>query len=363
VKFPRRGLSRPGADPIPPLRLGTRGSALALAQSGEIARALEAAHSGLRVELVPIVTRGDRLRGDLAAFGGKGLFTEELERGLLDGSLDLAVHSLKDLPVTLPGELAIAAYPPRADPRDVLVSEVAEALDGLPAGAVVLTGALRRRAQVLLRRPDLRVEGLRGNVDTRLRRWRESGAGAVVLAGAGLARLGLLAAGGLPAHPLPPEVMLPAPGQGTLALEVRRGGRTEALCRALDDRATAAAAEVERRVVAAFGGDCTLPLAAWARWEPAAAESAAVAREGVADAALPEAAGDGSGPAASAAANSPGAGALLRLTALIVTPDGRHAARGEASGANPTAVAAACIAALRADGAEEVLARVRGGAS
>jgi hydroxymethylbilane synthase len=353
----------------PALRLGTRGSALALAQSGQVARALETAHPGLRVELVPIVTRGDRLPGDLAAFGGKGLFTEELERGLLDGSLDLAVHSLKDLPVALPAGLTVAAHPPRADPRDVLVSAVAASLDGLPPGAVVLTGSLRRRALILLRRPDLRVEPLRGNVDTRLRRWRESGAAAVVLAGAGLVRLGLLAqeelsayglalasdpltqqlgevsgtpsvAGQprpgvpvdgapppearpreLPAYPLPPEVLLPAPGQGTLALEVRTGGRAERLCRALDDLPTAAAAAAERRVVAAFGGDCTLPLAAWARWE--------------------------------------GGRQLLRLTALIATPDGRHAARGEAAGSSPAEVAAACIAALHADGAEAVLARVR----
>jgi hydroxymethylbilane synthase len=350
-----------------------------------IARALAAAHPGLRVELVPIVTRGDRLRGDLAAFGGKGLFTAELERGLLDGALDLAVHSLKDLPVALPGGLAIAAHPPRADPRDVLVSEVAADLDGLPPGAVVLTGSLRRRAQILLRRPDLRVEGLRGNVDTRLRRWRASGAGAVVLASAGLARLGLLEAGGLPVHPLSPEVMLPAPGQGTLALEVRRGGRAEPLCRMLDDAATAAAADVERRVVAAFGGDCTLPLAAWARWE-AAVEGAAAVPPGLADSPAPDTAGDGSGGAAGGAdgvSASGRAGAMssgragvvwegtvatagtvtvLRATALIVTPDGRHAARGEASGADPAAVAAACIAALRADGAEEVLARVRGSA-
>ena len=302
-----------------PLRLGTRGSALALAQSGQVAQALEAAHPGLRVELVPIVTRGDRLAGDLAAFGGKGLFTAELERGLLDGSLDLAVHSLKDLPVALPAGLAIAAFPRRADPRDVLVSTLADSLDGLPAGSVVLTGSLRRRAQILLRRPELLVAGLRGNVDTRLRRWRETGAGAVVLAGAGLARLGLLPAADLPAHPLAPEVMLPAPGQGTLALEVRRGGRAEALCAALDDAGTAATADAERRVVAAFGGDCTLPLAAWARWERP----------------------------------------LLRLTALLATPDGRHAARGEAAGGDPESVAAACIAALLRDGAGEVLARVR----
>jgi hydroxymethylbilane synthase len=322
--------NRQGLATGAPLRLGTRRSALALAQSGQVAQALAAAHLGLRVELAPIVTRGDRLTGDLAAFGGKGLFTEELERGLLDRSLDLAVHSLKDLPVTLPAELTIGAFPPRADPRDVLVSEIAADLDGLPAGAIVLTGALRRRAQILLHRPDLRVEALRGNVDTRLRRWRESGAGAVVLAGAGLARLGLLTAGDLPVHPLPPELFLPAPGQGTLALEVRRDGRAWALCRSLDDAATAAAADAERRVVAAFGGDCTLPLAAWARWEE------------------PEPGGSGAG-----------GGGSLRLTALLATPDGRHAARGEASGADPATVAAACVAAMREDGAEEVLAKVR----
>lgn len=305
-----------------PLRLGTRASALATAQSGQVARALEAAHPGLRVELVPIVTRGDRIAGDLAAFGGKGLFTAELERGLLDGTLDLAVHSLKDLPVALPEGLDIAAFPQRADARDVLVSALAADLDGLPAASLLLTGSLRRRAQILLRRPDLRVEGLRGNVDTRLRRWRESGAAAVVLAGAGLARLGLLATADLPVHPLAPEEMLPAPGQGTLAIEVRRGTRAERLCAALDDADTAAAAAAERRVVAALGGDCTLPLAAWARWERA------------------------------------GRHADLRLSALLATPDGRQAARGEASGGEPEAVAAACIAALRADGAEEVLAIV-----
>lgn len=202
------------------LRLGTRRSPLALAQSGMMARALEVCNPGLAVELVPMVTTGDVVAGDLAKVGGKGLFTQELEKGLLDGSLDLAVHSLKDLPVHLPAGLTVAAYPERADPRDVLVSELAEDLDGLPEGAVVLTGALRRRAQILLRRPDLRVEPIRGNVDTRLRKWREQGAGAVILAGAGLSRLGLT---DLPAHPIPTDVLIPAPGQGILALEVREG--------------------------------------------------------------------------------------------------------------------------------------------
>src|SRR5436305_7936708 len=249
-------------DSIFRLRLGTRRSALAMAQSAMGARDLEAEHPGLDVELVPIVTTGDVVTGDLARFGGKGLFTKELESGLLDGSLDLAVHSLKDLPVTLPAGLAVAAHPRRNDCRDVLVSDDAEDLDGLPAGAIVLTGALRRRAQILMRRPDLRVEPIRGNVDTRLRKWREQGAGGVILAGAGLARLGLA---GLPAHPIPPGVLLPAPGQGILALEVCEGGPAVAPCRTLDHAPSARAADAERRVVAAFGGDCTLPLAAWAR--------------------------------------------------------------------------------------------------
>ncbi|HET9209593.1 MAG TPA: hydroxymethylbilane synthase [Thermoanaerobaculia bacterium] len=307
------------AEAIFRLRLGTRRSALAMAQSGMVARDLEAEHPGLDVELVPIVTTGDVVTGDLARFGGKGLFTRELESGLLDGSLDLAVHSLKDLPVTLPEGLAVAAHPRRNDCRDVLVSEDAEDLDGLPEGAIVLTGALRRRAQILMRRPDLRVEPIRGNVDTRLRKWRELGVpGGVILAGAGLNRLALEH---LPIHPLDPEIVVPAPGQGTLALEVRAGGMAANLCSALNDPDTARAAEAERRVVAAFGGDCTLPLAAWAR------------REGE----------DGQ----------------IRLTGLLTTPDGRQAARGEAVAATPQEAADACVAAMRANGADEVLERIR----
>jgi hydroxymethylbilane synthase len=299
------------------IRLGTRRSPLALAQSGMVARALESAHPGLAVELVPMVTTGDVVTGDLAEVGGKGLFTMELEKGLLDGSLDLAVHSMKDLPVTLPGGLVVAAHPERADPRDVLVSDQAADLDGLPEGAIILTGALRRRAQILLRRPDLLVEPIRGNVDTRLRKWKEKNAGGVILAAAGLQRLSL---NGLPIHPIATAVLLPAPCQGTLALEVKAGGPAEELCRALDHQPTRLAAEAERRVVAAFGGNCTLPLAAWARPE------------------------DG----------------RLRLTALLATPDGRHAARGDAVGDTPAEAADAVVAAMRDNGADEVLARLRG---
>lgn len=311
------------------LRLGTRKSALALAQSTTVARALEARHPGLRVELVPITTTGDRIAGPLAPLGGKGLFTEELERGLLDGTLDLAVHSLKDLPVDLPDGLEIAAHPERADPRDVLVSEEAESLEALPAGAVLLTGALRRQALVLAARPDLRVEGIRGNVETRLRKWRELGAAGVILAAAGLDRLGLAAE--LPAHPLAPESFVPAPGQGTLALEVRAGSAAAELCRALDHPPTARAAAAERAVVAAFGGDCTLPLGAWAT-------------------------GGGEVPGEDRAA--------IRLVAYLATPDGARSARAGVTAASPEEAARRVVAALREAGADAILdRRARGGAA
>jgi hydroxymethylbilane synthase len=299
------------------LRLGTRRSPLALAQSGMMARALEERHPGLTVELVPIVTTGDVTPGDLAEHGGKGLFTRELESGLLDGSLDLAVHSLKDLPVVLPAGLVIAAHPERADARDALVSEEGEDLDSLPSGAVLLTGSLRRRAQILIHRSDLTVEPVRGNVDTRLRKWRERAAAGVILAAAGLDRLGISEE--LPVHPISPDVLVPAPCQGILALEVRAGGPAEELVRALDHAPTARAARAERRIVAAFGGDCTLPLAAWAREED-----------------------DG----------------RLRLTAVLATPDGSLSARGETSGEDADAVADACVAALRESGADDVLAHL-----
>jgi hydroxymethylbilane synthase len=302
-------------------RLGTRKSALALAQSGQTARALEAANPGLTVELTPIVTTGDRLKGSLARHGGKGLFTQELEDGLLAGTLDLAVHSLKDLPVETPDGLEVVAHPLRADPRDVLVSEVASGLHDLPEGATLLTGSLRRSALLLARRPDLDVVPIRGNVDTRLRKWRESGAAGVILAAAGLARLGIE---GVPLHPLDPEVMIPAPGQGTLALQVRAGGRAEEPCRRLDHAPTARAARAERYVVAAFGADCTLPVAAWAH---------------PVDPADPE-------------------GGELRLVAFLGTPDGSHVARAEAAGSDPDDVARRCVAALREAGADDVLARV-----
>lgn len=314
----------PGGNGDGALRLGTRQSKLALAQSGMIARELERRMgSDARVDLVLIVTSGDIYRGDLSTVGGKGLFTLELENGLADGSIDLAVHSLKDLPVELPEGLIVAAYPERADPRDTLISEDGHDLDSLPEGAVVLTGSLRRRSQVLARRPDLEVRPIRGNVDTRIAKWRRLGVpGAVILAQAGLERLagveGAPRLADLPHHPLPPEQMLPAPGQGILAVETRVGGRGEASSRLLADAAATRAALAERSIVAAFGGDCTLPLAAWAREE----------------------------------------GEELVVSALLATPDGRSTARGEGRGGDGTEAADRCIAALRNDGAAEILERI-----
>jgi hydroxymethylbilane synthase len=275
---------------------------------------LEAAHPGLTVDLVPMITEGDRLPGNLAEIGGKGAFTWELEARLLEGSLDLAVHSLKDLPIRFQEELVLAAFPPRADPRDVLVSETASRLEDLPGGAVLLTSSLRRRAQILAARPDLEVRPVRGNVETRVRKWRQGGVDGLLLAAAGLERLGL---GNLPAHPLDPAQMLPAPGQGILALQARRGSDAEALCRSLDDPTSAEAARAERAVVATFGGDCTLPLAAWAR------------REGA------------SGP--------------LRLAAFLGAPDGSLSLRAEAQGEGPEDLALRCARDLRSQGADDLL--------
>lgn len=296
------------------LRLGTRQSALALAQSGQVAAALMKLHPGVRVELAPIVTRGDREKGDLAKIGGKGLFTQELEAGLLDGTFDLAVHSLKDLPVTLPEGLVIAAYPERADPRDVMVSEVASDLDSLEPGAVLMTGSLRRRALALICRPDVEVEPLRGNVDTRLRKWRERGHAGVILAASGLARLAMEKPelNELPMHPLDPEIMVPAPGQGILALEVKAGSPAEEICAAFNHPPTQRAAAAERAIVSAFGGDCTLPLAAWAREEEAG----------------------------------------LHLTAVLATPDGKRLVRASAVGEGAVE---SCIDEMRNAGADEIL--------
>lgn len=244
--------------------IGSRGSDLAMTQSRHVAALLEAAHPGLRARIAIISTRGDRvLDTPLAKIGGKGLFTEELEAGLLDGSIDIAVHSLKDLPTALPEGLCVAAVPPREDPRDALVCAEASGLDDLPRGARVGTSSLRRRAQLLARRPDLGIVDLRGNVPTRLRKLGDLGIDAVVLAAAGLRRLGLE---DRVTEYLEADAMLPAPGQGALGIEARAGDeRVRALLAPLHDAAAAAETDAERALLAALGGGCQVPVGARAR--------------------------------------------------------------------------------------------------
>lgn len=244
------------------VRLGTRGSALAVAQSGQVAAALTEA-TGVVVQTVVIRTRGDAIVDrPLRDVGGKGLFTKEIEDALLDGSIDFAVHSLKDLPVDGPPGLVVSAIPLRADPRDALVGC---RLGDLPERARVGTGSPRRRLQLAALRPDLRFEELRGNVDTRVRRQREGDFDAVVLAVAGLLRLDR---GADIAERLDPASMVPAVGQGALALQCRAEDRpTAALLSRLHHAPTATAAAVERAFLAAIGGSCHVPAACFAEVE------------------------------------------------------------------------------------------------
>ena len=242
------------------LRLGTRGSALARAQSGHVADAV-AALTGAPVELVIIRTRGDEVTDrPLGQVGGKGLFTKEIEDAMLRCEVDLAVHSLKDLPTETPAGLVLGAHPRRADPRDVLVGV---ALADLPPGAKVGTGSGRRRAQLLAARPDLQIEGIRGNVDTRVGKQQRGEFDAILLAAAGLLRLGKEA---WITEALPVDLMVPAVGQGALAVQCREDDADVlAVLARLDDPATRAAVEVERAWLAGIGGGCSVPTAchAW----------------------------------------------------------------------------------------------------
>ncbi len=244
-----------------PLRLGTRASALATAQSGQVAAALSAA-AGVAVELVPVTTHGDTSTASLAQIGGTGVFVSALRDALLDGRVDLAVHSLKDLPTAPAERLALAAVPPREDPRDALVARDGLTLLGLPPGARVGTGSPRRAAQLRALGRDLDVVDVRGNVDTRLGRVAPGDLDAVVLAAAGLARLGRTA---VVTELIDPDQMLPAPGQGALAVEVRadRADLLAALA-PLDDPGTRAAVTAERAVLAGLEAGCSAPVGALA---------------------------------------------------------------------------------------------------
>ncbi|NLG72884.1 MAG: hydroxymethylbilane synthase [Chloroflexi bacterium] len=245
------------------LTFATRPSKLARWQTNWVMSALQRAWPGLECRQVVITTQGDRnLDQPLPEIGGKGLFTQELEAELLAGKVQAAVHSLKDLPFEDPPGLAVGAIPRRADVRDVLISKDGLTLDQLPPGALVGTSSLRRTAQLRAYRPDLRVEPLRGNVDTRIRRALEGQFDAILLAGAGVTRLGLSEH---ISQWLPLEVMLPAPGQGALAVQCRSGDeQTLNYLAAIDDSQTRQAVLAERVFLAALGGGCSLPVGAYA---------------------------------------------------------------------------------------------------
>jgi hydroxymethylbilane synthase len=255
----------PGGDGRPgKLVIGSRGSALARWQSEHTAALLRERHPELSVEIIIIVTAGDRiLDAPLSRIGGKGLFTKEIEEALLDGRADVAVHSLKDLPTTLPAGLALGAVLSRHEPSDALISARGERFADLPPGARIGTSSLRRRAQVLHARPDLAVETIRGNVPTRLKRAAPGDMDAVILARAGVERLGL---GAHITEILSAELLLPAPGQGAIGIEIRRGDtRVQGLLAGLQDPTTRAAVDAERAFLRALGGGCQVPVGALAR--------------------------------------------------------------------------------------------------
>jgi len=277
------------------LRVGTRASSLARWQTEHVVGALRALHPGLELATSLVSTAGDRDETTpLPEIGGKGVFTEALEQALHAGEIDLAVHSLKDVPVEPSPDLVLAAIGRRADPRDVVIARDDWTLDLLPRGARVATCSTRRSAQILAARPDLTLVPLRGNVDTRVRRALDGAYDAIVIAAAGVLRLGL---GDAISHYLPLDVVLPAPGQGALAVQCREDDlATRALLAALDEPAVRAATAAERGFLEGLGGGCAAPIAAHAVTE----------RRAGAD--------------------------WLRVRGLVASLDGRRVVRVEASG-------------------------------
>jgi hydroxymethylbilane synthase len=304
--------------PLPPLRIATRGSDLALAQARWVA-ARVTRELGRAAELVTIVTSGDRLQTvSLAKVGGKGLFVKEIEEALLERRADLAVHSAKDLPAATPAGLVLAAFPDREDPRDALVCRVRGAtLSTLPRGARIGTGSVRRAAQLRAHRPDVEVVPLRGNVPTRLRKLESERLDAVVLACAGLGRLGL--ADRIDER-IAPEVLLPAVAQGTLALETRAGDPLAAEIARLGDPVAEATAAAERAFQRRLEGDCSVPLAGFAELEP---------------------------------------GGVVRLRGLVSDAAGGRVVRGEGRSRAPEEAGVAAAEAVLAGGGESILAALR----
>ncbi len=245
-------------------RIGTRGSKLALWQANFISNLLSEKHPELHTEIQIIKTTGDTmLSSPLSEIGGKGVFVKEIEEALLSQKIDIAVHSMKDVPTVFPDGLTIGAVAKRHDPRDVLLSKDGLTLSELPEGARVGTGSLRRASQLLCHRPGVKIVSIRGNVDTRIRKLKESGEyDAIVLAMAGLERMGL---GEEAAEIIAPEVMLPAPGQGIIAIECREEDvETMGILRAINHRETEYRAIAERAFLLRLGGDCNVPVGCYA---------------------------------------------------------------------------------------------------
>jgi hydroxymethylbilane synthase len=317
--------------------IGTRRSALAQRQTARVVELLRAAWPRIECEVRPIVTRGDRTQRSgepLPEIGGKGLFTAELEQGLRDGELDLAVHSLKDLPTEDPRDVAVGAVCRREDVRDCLVSHDGAALEDLPEGAVVGTSSLRRAAQLRALRPELEVRSIRGNVDTRVRKVRDGEFDAAVLAAAGVLRLGLE---GEVTQWLSLETMLPAPGQGALAVQCRAGDeRLLELLAPIDDPGTRATTTAERAFLRTLGAGCAAPVAAYAELHGGGdLEPSDKLLQGV----------DG--------------GQEVSLQGLVLSPDGRRFVRVEGEGASHEVGERLASEAL-GRGAKEILAAVRG---
>jgi hydroxymethylbilane synthase len=298
------------------LTVGTRGSALALRQTESVVDVLKALHPGLEIEVRVIKTGGDKILDvPLVDIGGKGFFVKEIELALLRGEIDFAVHSMKDLPTDMPDGLCIAAVPERLDPSDALVTK-GSLLADLPTGARIGTGSLRRRAQLLNFRADLRISGLRGNLDTRLRKLDEGEFDGIVVAYAGLCRMGWADRA---TEKLPRQICLPAVGQGALAVQAREADVD--IFEVLDHAESRATVTAERSLMRALEGGCRVPIGALASIE----------------------------------------GGILRLAGVVADPDGNRLVRGEATGGadDPESVGRELAQALLASGADVILDQLR----
>lgn len=306
--------------------VGSRQSSLALTQTNQTIQLLRdlCAREKLAFtfEVKPIVTRGDRILDvTLSKVGGKGLFVKEIEEALLNSEIDLAIHSMKDMPFELPEGLVIGAVPEREDPRDCLISREGRSLSELPQGARIGTSSLRRAAQLHAYRPDLQIESIRGNIDTRLRKLEDEGLDAILLAAAGLHRMGWK---DRITEYLSPEICLPAVGQGALAIECRGDDADVlALLRLLNDPATERTVAAERRLLGLLNGGCQVPIGAYAQLETDASD----------------------GP--------------VMLNGMVSSPDGTRLIRETASGSDPSDVGSAVAQALLSRGADNLLAEAR----